>query len=319
MADVTSLLADDGRRSRGQLILVGGLIVAIGLVALVLLLNTVLFAENIATRGINPGGERAHDHATFAEHAGATVLRAGDRPTTEPTDWSTARDNITAGMERVAALSRNRSLQHHRAYTNISVNRTTRGAALIQNASRNFTDVDGSDDWTLATTNGSRRFTMTVNASAMSASDNFTVEIADTPWQANVNGTAGEGVQVSVYGTTCNTTASLATINWTAGTLGGCSFPFAVDSSGDPLDQPLEIRIANGSQGHGTYFLVVEDEGGNSVDDSNFAALGADQSPRQYPVVYSLFLDVRYEDLDVTYETTVRTAPGEPTQTRPKP
>ena len=49
MADVT------GRRERAQLILVSGLIVAVTLLVLVLLLNTVIYTENVSTRGV--GGE----------------------------------------------------------------------------------------------------------------------------------------------------------------------------------------------------------------------------------------------------------------------
>lgn len=325
MADVTRTRGrrdgDERRRSRGQLILVGGLVVAIGLVALVLLLNTVLFAENVATRGIAPGGDRAADHAAFAEHAGTAILEAEDRPASEPADWPTARGNVEADVERVGELATNRSLQRHRAYTTLSVNDSTRGAALVQNASGEFRSDDGSENWTLSRgTDGIRRFTTTVDAGEMTT-DAFAVEIegdGSTTWRAEVNATSGDEVRVTAVGSTCNSSASAATIDWTAGTLGDCSFPFAVDASGAALEGPLTLRFVNGSNGHGTYFLVVENSGG-AVVDANFGAAGSGQSPRQYPVVYSLFIDALYDDLDVTYETTVRVAPGESAQTRPEP
>ncbi|ADJ15565.1 DUF7261 family protein [Halalkalicoccus jeotgali] len=47
---------------RGQLILVTGLTIAVVLVALVVLLNTVIYTENLATRGVDAGGADALEY-----------------------------------------------------------------------------------------------------------------------------------------------------------------------------------------------------------------------------------------------------------------
>jgi hypothetical protein len=49
-------------RDRGQLILVAGLTVTVILVMLVLLLNTVIYTENLATRGIDSGAGDAIEY-----------------------------------------------------------------------------------------------------------------------------------------------------------------------------------------------------------------------------------------------------------------
>ena len=320
MADVSRPLAGDaprGGRTRGQLILVGGFVVAVALVGLVVLLNTVLFAENISTRGADPGGERVFDHAAFAQDAGATVLRAEDRPKTEPDTWPEARSRVAADVARVGGIATNRSLQHRSAYTNLSVNRTTRGAVLVQNGSGTLVSDSGTATWTLANTSGVRRFTTTLDATRMST-DEFEVAIEgrNGTWRAAVSSTTSDTVRVSAAGTDCFSTSSKATINWTEGRLGDCSFPFALDG-GSRLEQPLTVRIVDGTDGYGTYSLVVADENGTAVRRANFADPGTGRSPRWYPAVYSLVLDARYEDEGTTYETTVRAAPGEPPRTRP--
>lgn len=56
MEDVIS-----GGRNRGQLILITGLVIAITMVAMVLILNSAIYTENVATRGVDSGGDDAID------------------------------------------------------------------------------------------------------------------------------------------------------------------------------------------------------------------------------------------------------------------
>ncbi|MFC7080626.1 DUF7261 family protein [Halorussus caseinilyticus] len=61
----------DGGRDRGQLILVTGLAIAVMLVALVLLLNTVIYTQNLATRGPKSRTPRRSRTATRSSPASA--------------------------------------------------------------------------------------------------------------------------------------------------------------------------------------------------------------------------------------------------------
>lgn len=320
MADVTG---DD----RGQLILVGGIVVAFGLVALVLLLNTALFAENIGTRGLGPGPDRASDHAAFADRAADRILRHEER--VEYVKWQFARENTTSNVFRVAGVLRARQFQQHGSFTIIEPIRLRQGAVLVQtDRTRNFTAGGlnvSEDDWQLATTTGIRNFSMTVDAANTlnkTSPGNFTVKITGNAgtgrtWSAEVYSQGGV-VEVHTGDTTCTSATQVATINWTSGSLGGCEFPFAVDAAGDELVSPYSIQFVNGSSASGSYHLVVSREVlADIVRVDSFGDPNTAENPRLYHGVYSVRLQVRYEESTIDYETHVRSAPNEPEQTSP--
>lgn len=323
-------MADVRGDDRAQLILVGGIVVAFGLVALVLLLNTALFAENVATRGLGPAPDRAGDYAAVGERASDRILRHEEH--IEYEKWSNARLNTTRNIFRVEQVMEARQFQEHGAFATVEAIQLRQGAALVQtNQSRNFTAGDLNlfkDNWTLASsTNGIRNFTMTVdaaNTSNMSAPSNFTVVIrgnagSGDEWTAEVyENESANAVEVHTNGVTCASTSPIATINWTAGTLDDCSFPFAVDQSGNELAPPYELRFRNGSNASGTYHLVVSNDTIDDIIGDNFGDANTSQNPRLYHAVYSTCLGLRYEEASIDYETHVRAAPGEPAQTMPK-
>lgn len=312
MADVT---ARD--RGRGQLILVGGIVVAIALVALVLLLNTVLFAENVASQGVDPGVDRAADYTTMAERAGARIVRIESG--VEHESWEAARTSVEDDVGHVSDQSARRSLERHGATASIEVDDPSRGAVLVQNETGPFESTAGDGNWTLvSSTAGVRNFTTTVDASGTSTladdGEPFTLRVetdADT-WEAQVYDSGSNTVVVGVDGETCESNRSVATVNWTRGTLAGCRFPFATDGSGARLEGPYTIAYENGTRATGTYRLVVRDESSDDVESGNFAAAGSGDSPRRYPAVYDLVLAVAYGEAGADYETRVRVAPGEP-------
>lgn len=314
MADVTN--------DRAQLILVGGLVVAFALVALILLLNAALFAENVATRGLGPGPDRAGDHAAFADRAGDRVLRHEER--IEYETWETARDNVTNNVERIDAAVRSRQFQQHSALASVTVDELRRGAALIQNDTQEFTSTDGERNWTLVeSTGGVRNYTMAVNASgtdAASPSDAFTIRIendTNAVWEAAVYDSGSNTIIVNVDGNTCESTGPVATINWTEGTLGDCSLAFATDS-GTALQAPYNLTYLNGDRAVGTYHLVVRNNSTNDdIETGNFGDANTTTNPRQYAAVYSAVLQISYEESTTDYDTRLRAAPGEPEQTRP--
>lgn len=331
MADVTPegrerWYKDKGRGERGQLILVGGVVVAFALVALVLLLNTVLFTENIATRGVDPGVERAGDHATVARQAGRGVV--GTLENVEYETWSAADQSVRANISNVSDQAQRIHLERYGAYVSINVTHTRRGSVLVQDdISRNFTNHTGAENWMLTNTSGIRNFTMTVNRSRtadvpQNQSFNMTVLGGNgTTWTAYVNASdSSSNVRVSVPSRTspCTSSAANATINWTDGTFeNDCSFTFA-----DGLDPPYEVHFNNSDNATGTYHLVVSNE--TDTDPglldlllSHFSGPGSGDSPRRYPAVYSLVLEVVYEDSATDYDTRIRIAPKESPQTRP--
>lgn len=320
MAHVTDTISD-----RGQLVLVGGIVVAFALVALVLLLNTALFAQNIATRGVGPGPDVAAEHAAVTEQATSRIIRHEER--TEYTSWDAAAKNLTRNVDRVETVKRMQEFQRRNAVAEAEVTTIRRGTALVQtDGSREFTaggTAAPKEDWTLAETTGIRNFTMTVDATETdpeTAPRTFTVRVIGDDaeeWTAEVY-ESNDMVEVSSNGKTCTSNAAEATIAWTDGELAGCSIPFAVDSDGNPLDEPYELRFENGVNATGSYRVVVSNQTAeDTVMVDSFGAADTTDNPRQYPAVYSAVLRSIYEDTSIDYETSVRAAPGEPNQTRP--
>lgn len=306
-----------GDQDRGQLVLIAGIVVAFALVALVLLLNSALFAENIATRAVDPGVERAGDHRGLAERLGRGVLRSHE--SVEYELWSDARANVSHDIVVTNSLVTDRRFERHGAETSIGIETITRGAVLVQNdSSRNFTDISGAENerWTLANTTGIRNFSMTVERSGtenVQADRRFTVVVSGangSSWTAYVNATDSE-IRLWLPEGPCDVPADNATIHWTAGTFGDdCSFDFA---SG--LDSPYELSFRNGENATGTFHVVVSNTSNDDVATENLAGPGTGGNPRYYPAAYGVVLRVSYQESTVSYDTVVRTAPSEPDET----
>lgn len=326
MADVSAALDRREGDDRGQLILIGGIVVAFALVALVVLLNTVLFAENVATRGIGPEIDRAHDHAAVAEDAGAAILGGENAPAAGHETWSSVDEAVEKDVDQTNTITQNRTFRRFGSHSTISVVSTRQGAVLIQNETRAFTSSGGASDFPLADTTGIRNFTATVDAgqtaNPSASEDRFTITVTGSDgdsWWARVHAPDPSTVELTTStGTTCTTSARVATINWTDETFGDCEFQFAIGSDGE-LSAPLRIRYENGGKATGTYRLVVSDhESSDDVKTSNFNGPSSTDNPRWYPGMYGLVLRATYEEGETRYATNVRVAPGEPTQTSPQ-
>lgn len=331
MADV-NLLQDRGEGTdRGQLILVGGIVVALTLVALVVLLNMTLFAGNLATRGIDPGVDRSHDHAAFTEHAGQKILSAENAPEANHDTWMAVHENVMQDVESVGTITENHTLRRFGGHSSVSVGFIRRGAVLIQNDSRPFTSAgnESDQDWRLTTTKGIRDYSMTVNETGTenpkSLDNAFTLRIEGdggngASWYARVNSTSDNKVRLQTStDEMCESTAP-ATINWTEGTFHGCSFEFATNA-GTELSPPLKVTYENGENASGTYRLIVSNQtSAESINKNKFndPLSASPESPWWYPAVYSLVLETTYREGDTHYATHVRVAPDESSHTSPK-
>jgi hypothetical protein len=297
---------------RGQLILVTGLAVAVVLVSLVLLLNTVVYTENLATRGADVGGRDAVGFRNDAASGAARVVVAENANDYETA--ANASENVTAGIRRYARLLESGYLERGTlaAVSNVS---TTNGTRLVHgNTSRTFVNASGERNWTLATGVGERelrRFRIAVERDGLAPpSGGFRVvaDDGDDTWRASVYRDDDDDVVVDASSGTCSVDAANATVDLTAGTLGGrtCGFAFA-----EGLDDEYAVRYVRGDLANGTYSLVVNTSGGATVAASSFADPSTGRSPYSARVVYSAAFDVRYETPRLTYSTEVRVAPGE--------
>lgn len=316
---------------RSQLLLVGGFVVAISIVAVALLLNTVVMTDAIESREPPRGIDDAREHATVTERAVERIVLRTE--TVENRTWDQTRTNVTLDLARLGDLLANRSLQDAGAFSNVSTSHTRRGAAIVQRtAGRNFTNNSSTEAWILATTSGIRNYRMTVNGTALPAVNDtaaedpavlgmpgFRVNVTDDDgdtWTAFLtNRTSGDGVRIVTRLNNnsptrhCESDTTITRIDWTAGTVNGepCGFTFARTLSG-----PFTLRYEEGDEAAGRYHLVVSNTTGDTVRTESFAD---DGNPRQYPAMYAVVVTAVYDGPTVSWATDVRVAPGEPAQT----
>jgi hypothetical protein len=132
---------------RGQLFLVGALSLAVLFVGFALLLNTAIYTENLATRNTDPGTDPSISYRAAAEDAARGILvrenRNGMDPTpSDKTQW------FEAGIEEWSDSAGLHAARRARV-ASITVSSTTGTRFQQTNASRDFTDKQGSPDWTL--------------------------------------------------------------------------------------------------------------------------------------------------------------------------
>ncbi|WP_128478059.1 DUF7261 family protein [Halorussus pelagicus] len=320
-------MADVMHRDRGQLILVTGLAVAVTLVALVLLLNTVIYTQNLATRGaeVEDGGAVSFQQETIA--GVGDVVDAENRA--EYDTRTKVEANVTAGVKRYDRLASRYSAERSTlAVVETETVDLTEGRILRQtDASRNFTSDGESADWTLVEDAGSgdgpgvRGFALTVARDELSgtAGSAFAVRAVGSSdeWQARIYDDGGaitvavkNGSEASATAV-CSVMVSEATIDLTSGTVGGQRCPALVWANG--VAAPYDVAFENADDATGTYGVTVNTSAaGTDVRTGNVAGPGTSSSPRSAPAVYAARFEIHFETPTLTYHTTVRSAPGEP-------
>jgi hypothetical protein len=321
MADVRERSrAGDRERDRGQLILVTGLAVAVTLVALVLLLNTVIYTQNLATRGTGV------DHGEAVAFRGETVSGVGAVVDAENRegydDWESVNGSVRDAVARYDNLSTRYSAERGTiADVEEDSLALSEGTILSQtDDSRTFTSASGDTDWLLAENVSSvRRFRATVAGENLSEgpSGAFAIRLvseSDTR-QFYVYNDSEDAIAVSndVDGSApegCTASGPEATVDLTTGTVGGTDCP--------ELDYPAgsdeyNVTIASGGEVTGTYELTVGLPPGDSkVKTEAFADPDEDSAPRWGHAVYDAVFDVHFETATLEFHTRVRVAPGEP-------
>ena len=323
--------ADWGRRGRdagtapdedrGQIILITGLTLAVLFVAVVLLFNTVIYTENLATRGVDAGGAEAVEFRDGAVDDLAGILHREHQNTTD-----NATDAFLASAERYGGTVADLRARDG-VVADVEVNSSTvvSGHYVAQNETeagfRDMTAPDGTTaDWTLV--NGvdrTRNFRLTVDSTSVAndADSAFTV-VADGAggnWSVSLSNDTANAIDVTVRNETDSVSETFlhgsdenVTIDLTAGTVGGQRFSELVWAEGvqnrsEPYD-PYDVRYENGTEARGTYHFVVDERDGS-------APLTASSRPYVVDGIYSVRVEVLHRTPELTYGDTVRLAPGE--------
>jgi len=312
MADV--MASFDGESDRGQLLLVTALTLAVMLVTVALLLNTAIFTENVATRDTTADGSEA------IELRGEAVDAVGGVIETENRVGSGDPDNVEAAVDAMGPLV-DRERARHGTVATLRVNEsapTTPGSLLRWNESggprafddhgSNWTFVDDLDNArgvrveidpsTLNATNAASSDDDAMGVRFINdTSDNVTFYLYEDGSTLSIaeavdGGTPTRQCSIEHNGTTAvDFTASQLSTN---GSATDCFRGLW------PPDSPDEIEFVNVGDEEGTAEATVE-SGTTPIGDVD------DDS-----AVYAATVDITYQSQDLTFETTVRVAPGEP-------
>ncbi|GGK76813.1 hypothetical protein [Haloarcula sebkhae] len=278
---------------RGQLLLVGGIAVAIVVFSTILFAHSLAVTDSITTTGSADTIERSADREASVERdlGRLAAQTQGDDPDGFEERYENALQNYTRTHNRVVASSGG-------TYLNATLNESASlGTELNQTVPSKFQNSSGGpqNDWPVAN-DVSRIAVFNLTADVIGGSMNtFTVVIRNGSTDLTVSiepSTVDGGNNVTVDGKTqcynSNGTANVD-VDLVAGscTVGSNSSSF---DSYHSLDPPYSVEIENGNKAEGTY---------------RFAATGTfprgDTAP--YPVVPAV--DTTYDTPSASYNRTV--------------
>ncbi|GAB6878571.1 hypothetical protein JCM17823_08450 [Halorubrum gandharaense] len=323
----------DDVESRAQLILITGLTLAVLFVAVVLLLNTVIYTENLATRGIDAGGGEAVEFREGTVEEVSAIMHREHRNEDGP-------DGVAADFERSVGAYAD-AVRDHRmgdgVVVDVDATVTEEGHFIAQDevdddyrelvAHENAT---ADEDWTLASNaTRTRNFQLTVDSDSLSdESDAFSV-VADgsivgpgSVWEMSLSEASGDAVNVTVNRDGDERTRTFDQpadedlhVDVTGGTVNGESWDPLVWAEGvEDGSADYDLEYENGDNADGTYHLVVDQRDEPSPTEADpFDDEYSDRSSQPYVVdaVYSADVDVHHRTPELEYRDTVEVAPGE--------
>ena len=341
-------LGDTTDTDRAQLILITGLTLAVLLVAVVLLLNTVIYTENLATRGVDAGGT---DAAEFRASTGADVGEMIDRANR---DEGATVEFVIGVVETYRDQVRDHRLQDGTVVDVVpDEGSAVTGWYVAQDRLGNDTDPEyrtftaddeaGTDgaNWTLATNvTATRGYGLTIDADSVSELDaaaNETFE--EDAYTLQVTGTDGSSWSLYVYRTDSdsNVTVTVAgesvesrtvepvtddaginvvQVDITDGTVNGAGWSALRWAEGvEDGSTAYAIAYEHGDRIAGTYELTIKEAGTTDVigSDDRYGTDPSNTSASPYALdaVYGMEVTVRQHTPTLRFEDRLWVAPGE--------
>jgi hypothetical protein len=314
----------DGDPDRAQLLLVGALGIAVLLVVLATVLNSVASAGTLAAGGADPAG--AGDAARSGEDLQRGVVRVASSANSEAnTSYATLSTALEAGVGDLDdGVGRQAALDGRAA--SVTVQEQVWHSEIRQPGSRTFTDRGGATDWTLVgDATATDRFRIRVDREGLADSclaDCFTVVAAagSATWEATIrrgNGSVATesdivvAVESPVGGPEACVVpdADTAWINLTAGTVGGTDCSALQFAEG--VAAPYAIRYENGDRATGSYELAVDHESPADATHYDTDGDGTEEPPLLSPELRAVSVEITHESAALQYRTTVRVRPGD--------
>lgn len=307
---------------RAQLILITGLALAVILVAVVLLLNTAIYSENLATRGVDAGGAEAVDFRDGTVDDVAAIMHREHR--NESTDAAPDDFEASAAVyaNAIADLrARDGVIADVRAVTNVTGHFVAQDE-LDDGSHRNMTDAAGTESWVLASNvTRTRNYHLTVDSASLDGPDSFVVvtERPNATWTMSLSNGADDAIDVTVNNGTHTVSETFehapgenVTIDVTGGTVNGDPFPalvWAEHVQNGTVE--YDLRYENGDAVAGTYHFVVDQM--DTPSNEQYGDPPSDRSSQPYVVdaVYSADVAVSHRTPELEYADVIRVAPGE--------
>lgn len=320
---------------RGQLILVGAVVLAIAIIGVVVVLNTVLFTENVTNRAaLESTGDAGEFREVVESDVGPLAARTNRNATyATPED---ARDAVNESVARYGSLVGLSLAQRRPAGVEVRVVEKPSVSLVVgdRDESRSFTDRNGAESWTVVDGATVRDYWLTLDADSLATNDRdaFRVNVTSGSdhWTLLVReSNSGNAVYVNrtgtaVTGSNCTVSPSPAgrvTVDFTGGTAaagtaaagtapidgadGSCSFAFA-----EGLSAPDEVTYQNATNATGTFRLVADEQAATVPGAVETSAPW--NSPYRSYAVDAVTVNATYATTELDYRTTTNVSISNP-------
>ncbi|MFB6134200.1 MAG: hypothetical protein ABEJ55_04355 [Halanaeroarchaeum sp.] len=301
-------------RSRGQILLIAALGIAVAVLALAVVANTALYAETLAARDTPDGGAALAFQESMESGAG-DLLDLANRH--DASKYATLVRRFEADVSALSEGAATQGALDGRVQS-VRLVDVTNGSRILQNTSSEFTDADGAVDWTLAEDVADvRRFEIVTQRSSLNHTTGpspFTVTVSDgsDTWRAEIAAADPNSIQLTVSNgvttETCSVSGPTATVDLSAGRLNGtaCSVPTIAET----VSAPYAITVENGDAGAGRFRVYVE-KTYPEIETAPYNP-GAGTDPYLTRALFDATVEVHYEGRAIEYSSNTTVAPTEP-------
>ncbi|MFC7203909.1 hypothetical protein ACFQJC_10305 [Haloferax namakaokahaiae] len=306
------------RESRAQLILVAAIVIGISIIGFVVILNTVLYTENVTSRSaIASTNSGLTSQLSLRSNAPIYIHHENqNQSSSTPSGIQSAINDSLAHYGDLIEISR---VQQEPTSIEIeTIGTPDTGALVVQDDStRDFTNRNNDANWTLDDAAAVRQFTIFLDNDSLVADSN-----SEHAFAVNVTESAGSYQQLRFS----RTASGNVTIERTGDTTGQCEIEPADDelkidlwsgsvpgtsctfAGADSMSTP-EITYTNADNATGSYQLLMND---TTVPNGGRYASGGSDSPRLTYVVYRANISSTYATPELVQESRMEVVVYEP-------
>lgn len=280
-------------RDRAQLLLIGAFGVAVLLLVMAGVANTVTYTAVTDDRE-HP---TSRDLAAFQEDLRRGVEGIRERVNEGSESYGARVRQFADSVDGWGAVTDREHLRDATGVT-VTVEETTEGSRITQTAEgRPLTNAEGDGDWTLVeSTDETRSFTLELDRESLTEEP-----CAEACFELAVDGEVVSVSQSAVTGSTgrCDIDSDPVRIDAVDGTLDGeeCAALDDIEQAQEEGDSD-RIQYRNGENASGTYRIVVR---GSVPDDEDYS----DGQPSVTPIIYSAEVGFDYRSPRLTYANVV--------------